>query len=52
MTSDLAIDRKQVTDLVLKDLSKAFDSIDHMALALKKLHAMGTSKEAMKWLKS
>ena len=49
-TSDLAIDRKQVTDLVSKDLSKAFDSIDHMAL--KKLHAMGTSKEAMKWLKS
>lgn len=54
LTLDLAreaIDRKQVTDLVLKDLSKAFDSIDHMAL-LKKLHAMGTSKEAMKWLRS
>ena len=38
LTSDLAIDRKQVTDLVLKDLSKAFGSIDHMAL-LKKLLA-------------
>ena len=49
--SDLALeamDRKQVTALVLLDLSKAFDSIDHMCL-LKKLRAMGTSKEAMEW---
>ena len=52
--SDLALeamDRKQVTALVLLDLSKAFDSIDHMSL-LKKLRAMGTSKEAIEWFRS
>jgi len=32
---------KQVTALVLLDLSKAFDSIDQMSL-LKKLHAIET----------
>ena len=35
LMSDLALeamDRKQVTALVLLDLSKAFDSIDHMSL--------------------
>ena len=54
LTSDLALeamDRKQVTALVLLDLSKAFDSIDHMSL-LKKLRAMGTSKEAIEWCRS
>ncbi|XP_068671396.1 uncharacterized protein [Montipora foliosa] len=54
LTSDLALeamDRKQVTALVLLDLSKAFDSIDHMSL-LKKLRAMGTSKEAIEWFRS
>ena len=54
MMSDLALeamDRKQVTALVLLDLSKAFDSIDHMSL-LKKLRAMGTSKEAIEWFGS
>ena len=54
LTSDLALeamDRKQVTALVLLDLSKAFDSIDHMSL-LKKLRAMGTSKEATEWFRS
>ena len=53
-TSDLvleAMDRKQVTALVLLDLSKAFDSIDRMSL-LKKLRAMGTSKEAIEWFRS
>ena len=45
------MDRKQVTALVLLDLSKAFDSIDHMSL-LKKLRAMGTSIEAMEWFRS
>ena len=52
--SDLALeamDRKQVTALVLLDLSKAFDSIDHMSL-LRKLRAMGTSKEAIEWFRS
>ena len=54
MTLDLALeamDRKQVTVLMLLDLCKAFDSIDHMSL-LKKLRAMGTSKEAIDWFRS
>ena len=54
LTSDLALevmDRKQVTALVLLDLSKAFDNIDHMSL-LKKLCAMGTSKETIEWFRS
>ena len=46
-----AMDRKQVAALVLLDLSKAFDSIDHMSL-LKKLRAVGTSKEAIEWFRS
>ena len=53
LTSDLALeamDRKQVTALVLLDLSEAFDSIDHMSF-LKKLHAVGTSKEAIEWFR-
>ena len=45
------MDSKEVTDFVLLDLSKAFDSIDHMSL-LKKLHAMGPSQEAMEWFRS
>ena len=39
--SDLALeamDRKQVTALVLLDLSKAFDSIDHMSLLIKEAY--------------
>ena len=40
---------KQVSALVLLDLSKAFDSINHMSL-LKKLRAIGTPKEAIEWL--
>ena len=36
---------------MLLDLSTAFDSIDHMSL-LKKLRAMGTSKEAIEWFRS
>ena len=54
LTSDLALeamDRKQVTALVLLYLSKAFDSIDHVSL-LKKLRAMGTSKEPIEWFRS
>ena len=43
--------RKQVTALVLLDLSKAFDSIDHMSL-LKKPCVLGTSKEAIEWFRS
>ena len=53
LTSDLALeamDRKLVTALVLLDFSEAFDSIDHMSF-LKKLHAVGTSKEAIEWFR-
>ena len=46
-----AMDYKQVTALVLLDLSKAFNSIDHISL-LEKLRAMGTSKEAIEWFES
>ena len=54
LMSDLTLeemDRKQVTALMLLDLSKAFDSIDHISLS-KKLSAMGTSKEAIEWFRS
>jgi len=44
------MDRRQVTALVLLDLSKSFDSIDHMSL-IKKLHARGVSKETMEWFR-
>ena len=46
------MDRKQVTALVLLDLSKAFDSIDHMSLLKKLIRAMGTSKEGIEWFRS
>lgn len=45
LTSDQALeamDRKQLTALVLLDFSKAFDRIDHMSLL-----TMGTSTEAI-----
>ena len=40
------MDRKQVTALVLLDLSKAFDSIEH-GLLLKKLRSLGVSRVAV-----
>ena len=42
-----AMDRKQVTALVLLDLSKAFDSI-----VLRKLRELGVSIQAMEWFRS
>ena len=46
-----AMDRKQVTALVLLDLSKAFDSIEH-GILLNKLRVMGVSQDAIEWFKS
>ena len=46
-----AMDKKQITALVLLDLSKAFDSIDHARL-LHKLSNIGASPSSIKWFKS
>ena len=46
-----AMDAKKVTLVVLLDLSKAFDSIDHVTL-LAKLQALGVSRESLDWFKS
>ena len=44
-----AMDAKKVTLVVLLDLSKAFDSIDHVTL-LAKLQALGASRASLDWL--
>ena len=46
-----AMDKKQITALVLLDLSKAFDSIDHTRL-LHKLSIVGASPSTVNWFKS
>ena len=46
-----AMDAKKVTLVVLLDLSKAFDSIDHVTL-LAKLQALGASRASLDWFKS
>ena len=46
-----AIDNKQLTAVVLLDMSKAFDSIDHEIL-LAKLKDVGTSTSATEWFRS
>ena len=46
-----AMDKKQITALVLLDLSKAFDSIDHTRL-LHKLSIVGASPWTVNWFKS
>ena len=46
-----AIDAKKVTLVVLLDLSKACDSIDHVTL-LAKLQALGVSRASLDWFKS
>ena len=44
------MDRKQVTALVLLDLSKAFDSIEH-GILLCKLRKLGVSIQVMEWFR-
>ena len=46
-----AMDAKKVTLVVLLDLSRAFDSIDHATL-LAKLQALGVSRASLDWFKS
>ena len=46
-----AIDRKELTPVVLLDLSKAFDSIEH-SLLFGKLRSLGVSRKAAAWFKS
>ena len=46
-----AMDAKKVTLVVLLDLLKAFDIIDHVTL-LAKLQAMGASLASLDWFKS
>lgn len=43
-----ALDKKMLTLMVLLDLSKAFDSIDH-AKRLAKLSSLGVSSSVLKW---
>ena len=46
-----AIDKKNVTAIVLLDMSKAFDSVSHPIL-LHKLKCVGASSQAVGWFKS
>ena len=46
-----AMNAKKITIMVLLDLSKAFDSIDHGKI-LKKLQALGVSHSAIEWFRS
>ena len=46
-----AMDRKQITAMVLLDFTKAFDSISH-SLLLKKLQNFGVSPNALRWFAS
>ncbi|CAB4005080.1 Hypothetical predicted protein [Paramuricea clavata] len=46
-----SMDRREVIALLLLDLSKAFDSLDHFIL-LRKLSNIGISKPALFWFKS
>ena len=46
-----AMDKKMISALVLLDLSKAFDSINHQLL-LQKLNHVGASHDAVSWFRS
>ena len=53
VTDDIfrAMDNRQITAMVLIDLSKAFDSLCH-STRLSKLQLLGTSEKALLWFKS
>ena len=53
VTDDLlkAMDEKKISILVLMNMSKAFDSINHDML-LFKLRSLGVSPSALEWFKS
>ena len=53
VTDDIfrAMDSRQITVMVLIDLTKAFDSLCHSTL-LSKLQLLGTSEQALLWFKS
>ena len=46
-----SVDNKRLTTLVLFDLSKAFESVDHSIL-LKKISNIGVSNKALSWFES
>ena len=46
-----AMNNKQLTAVVLLDMSKAFDSLDH-GILISKLEDVGVSNTALKWFKS
>ena len=46
-----AMDNKKLSALILLDLSKAFDSINH-AILLRKLRCVGASDKTVKWFQS
>lgn len=53
LTEDIrtGLDRRRLTALLLFDFSKAFDSVCHRTL-LRKLHNLGLSASALKWIAS
>ena len=47
-----AVDRQEVTFLVLLDLSAAFDTVDHDILLSRLYHRIGICETALQWIKS
>ena len=47
-----AVDRQEVTFLVLLDLSAAFDTVDHAILLLRLYQRIGICETALQWIES